>query len=117
MVVPVIKLFKGLQDRLPKTCQMTGYHLESLAIEAFEGYTGRRSYKDMLQHFTRMAAGRISSPIADTTGQSLHVDDYLGAAGSEHRVRVSKALERLTGKFIEADHRASTDIIRDLFSE
>jgi hypothetical protein len=34
-VVPVIKLFKGLQAQQPKMNQLKGYHIESLAIEAF----------------------------------------------------------------------------------
>jgi hypothetical protein len=117
MVIPAIKLFKGLQERLPKTSQLAGYHIESLAIEAFKDYSGRRTYKDMLQHFIRMTAERVRSPIVDTTGQSLHVDDYLGTVGSTNRIRVAKAFERLTDKFVQADKRTSVDILRDLFSE
>jgi hypothetical protein len=116
-VVPVIKLFKGLQSRLPEKSQLTGYHVESLAIEAFKNYSGRQTYKDMLHHFLQVAATRVQSSIADTTGQSLHVDDYLGATGSADRMRVSKALERLTNKIAQADARASLDMLRALFGE
>lgn len=117
MVIPTIKLFKGLQERLPKTSRLEGYHIESLAIEAFQDYSARHAYKDMLQHFTRCAAERVQSPIADTTGQSLHVDDYLGAAGSVNRTRVAKALERLSNKLVQADRRTSIDMLRELFGE
>jgi hypothetical protein len=36
-VVPVIKLAKIINDRQPEPLQPTGYHIESLAIEAFKG--------------------------------------------------------------------------------
>lgn len=116
-VVPVIKLLKGLQSRLPERSQLTGYHVESLAIEAFKNYSGRQTYKDMLAHFLQVAVARVQSPLADTTGQSLHVDDYLGVTGSADRLRVSKALERLTTKLAQADARTSLDMLRDLFGE
>ena len=61
--VPVIKLFKGLQVSLPATNQLKGYHVESLAIEAFKNYTGRQTYKDMLVHFLHNSSQK--SPRAD----------------------------------------------------
>lgn len=116
-VVPVIKLFKGLQTALPDTNQVKGYHVESLAIEAFKDYSGRQTYKDMLQHFVRIAAQRVLSPVSDTTGQSLHVDDYLGHAASANRVRVSKALERIANRLSTADSRASLEDLENIFGE
>jgi hypothetical protein len=116
-VVPVIKLFKGLQASLPETNQLKGYHVESLAIEAFRNYAGRRAYKDMLLHFLRNSSQRVLAPVNDTTGQSLHVDDSLGSASSADRVRVSKALDRLGNRLATADSRASLDDLRNLFGE
>lgn len=116
-VVPVVKLFKGLQTALPATSQIKGYHVESLAIEAFEGYTGRQTYKDMLLHFVRTAAQRVLSPINDTTGQSLHVDDYLGSTSSADRTRVSKALDRLANRLATAESRASLSDLMNIFGE
>lgn len=116
-VVPVVKLFKGLQASLPETNQVKGYHVESLAIEAFGTYAGRQTYKDMLLHLLRISAQRVLAPVNDTTGQSLHVDDYLGAASSADRVRVSKALDRLVNRLATADSRASLDDLSDLFGE
>jgi predicted nucleotidyltransferase len=116
-VVPVVKLFKGLQVALPETSQVKGYHAESLAIEAFKNYAGRQTYKDMLLHFLRNSAQRVLSPVNDTTGQSLHVDDYLGAASCADRVRVSKALDRLANRLATADSRASLDDLTNLFGE
>jgi len=116
-VVPVVKLFKGLQTALPETSQVKGYHVESLAIEAFKNYAGRQTYKDMLLHFVRTASQRVLSPINDTTGQSLHVDDYLGAAATADRTRVSKALDRLANRLATADSRASLSDLRNIFGE
>lgn len=116
-VVPVIKLFKVLQSSLPGNSQLKGYHVESLAIEAFRDYQGRQTYKDMLQHFAQVAASRVQTPLADTTGQSRHVDDYLGASGSSARVRTSKALNRIAKKLATADQRGTVDTLRDLFGE
>ncbi len=116
-IVPVIKLFKGLQSSLPENTQLKGYHIESLAIEAFANYQGRQTYKDMLRHLVQAAVSRVKTPLLDTTGQSRHVDDYLGAGGSADRMRVSAALARVGAKLDTADQRASVDIIKDIFEE
>lgn len=116
-VIPVVKLFKGLQASLPATTQVKGYHVESLAIEAFRNYTGRQTYKDLLLHFIRSAAQRVLSPVNDTTGQSLHVDDYLGATSSADRTRVSKALDRLANRIATADSRASLNDLTNIFRD
>ena len=103
-VVPAIKLLKGLQQAsLPKANQLAGYHIESLAIEAFRDYGGRLTRRDMLLHLVRAAAERVRRPIADSTGQSLHVDDYLGAAESADRQRVAASLDRLARKLEGTD--------------
>ena len=116
-VVPVIKLFKGLQNQLPDTSQLKGYHIESLAIEAFRGYTGRQTPKDMLRHFVDYSSSRISSPIVDTTGQSLHVDDYLGGTNSQERLKVSKALTRLSSRLEASEKRGSIDDLKVIFGD
>jgi hypothetical protein len=116
-VIPVIKLFKGLQSQLPPNSQLRGYHVESLAIEAFRKYEGRQTSKDMLQHFTQFAAARVNAPVVDTTGQSLHVDDYLGGSGSVDRRRVSAALTRVASKLTTADSRASLAALKDAFEK
>ena len=94
-LVPTIKLFKGLLAALPSANQLRGYHVESLAIEAFRSYQGRLTHRDMLLHLVREASHRVHQPIVDATGQSRHVDDYLGGASSTDRVRVSNSLRRL----------------------
>jgi hypothetical protein len=93
--VPTIKLAKRLISTLPVSRQITGYHAESLAIEAFENYGGRQTVKDMLTHFFEVAATRALAPIKDSSGQSVHVDGDLGVANSVERRLVSDGLARL----------------------
>ena len=102
-VVPTIKLFKGAQESLPEAARLSGYHAESLAVQAFEGYEGRRVYKDMLVHFLRSAAEGVRTPIRDRTGQSIHVDDYMGTANSQARQRASSYIGRLARRLEIAD--------------
>ena len=116
-VVRVIKLFKSLQTSLPKDNQLKGYHIESLAIEAFENYEGRRSYKDMLLHFIRNSSSRVLSPLQETTGQSLHVDDYLGDSQSTERVRRSRSLQRLAARLESAADNGALETWDDYFSD
>ena len=105
-VVPVIKLFKAIIDKeMPANAKLSGYHIESLAIEAFEKYDGRRTYRDMLIHLCRTASERVKTPITDTTGQSFHVDEDMGAANSHTRGLASASLERLARRMDSADKK------------
>ncbi|MEG4210484.1 CBASS oligonucleotide cyclase [Microcoleus sp. S13_B4] len=109
-VVPVIKLFKAaVKEVFPTNLKISGYHAESLAIEAFERYEGRKTYKDMLNHLCRTASDRVKVPIKDRTGQSIHVDDYLGSENSKERNRVSSCLGRLATRLEKADRLQSLE--------
>jgi predicted nucleotidyltransferase len=109
-VVPVIKLFKAaVKEVFPTNLKISGYHAESLAIEAFERYEGRKTYKDMLNHLCRTASDRVKVPIKDRTGQSIHVDDYLGLENSKKRNSVSSSLGRLATRLEKADRLQSLE--------
>jgi hypothetical protein len=116
-VVPVIKLFKAINDGLPENARLTGYHMEALAIEAFRDYPGPYSTKDMLLHFNESASQRVLTPLTDSTGQSRNVDDYLGAANSVERERASFALRRIANKMKTAESRSSPNEWAALFGE
>lgn len=117
-VVPVIKLFKAVINKeMPANAKLSGYHVESLAIEAFDKYDGRRTYKDMLFHLCRAASERVKSPITDTTGQSLHVDEDLGAANSNARRLASASLERLSQRMDSADKKQDTTFWMGIFGD
>lgn len=108
-VVPVIKLAKSIINNLPEKQRITGYHAESLAVEAFKGYQGEHRLKPMLQHYFQNAANLVRQPIRDRTGQSVHVDDYLGVQNSLDRSIVSDAMGRISRRMSNADNAGSLD--------
>ncbi len=108
-VVPVIKLAKAIINNLPEKQRISGYHAESLAVEAFKNYKGEQRLKPMLQHYFRTAANLVRQPIRDRTGQSVHVDDYLGAPNSLGRRIVSDAMGRISRRMSNADNAGSVD--------
>ena len=90
-VVPVIKLAKALADCFiaNQSRKISGYHMESLAIDAFRNYDGQLDPKAMLVHLLGHSMQTVMSPITDPTGQSRYVDEYLGSVGSRPRKRAS----------------------------
>lgn len=109
--VPVIKLVKGIISKFPDDQQLKGYHMESVAIEAFKRYPNSKSKtkKTLLKHYFNKASEIIKNPIKDKTGQSLHVDDYLGKANSSKRLQTSNALKRVYNQMERADSIRSAD--------
>lgn len=91
-LIPTIKLIKSLVSDLPKQQRMSGYHIESLALDAANSYRGSTTPKDFLIHVLSHAESRVGRPIADITGQSRNADDYLGVSGSAQRRLVSQAI-------------------------
>lgn len=110
-VVPVIKLAKGIIAQLPKNQQLTGYHVESIAMEAFKRYpeSKPKTTKAMLTYFFKRAAEIVKTPIRDKTGQSIHVDDHLGLESSPERLKISYTLNRMHGRMKNADAIASVE--------
>lgn len=113
-VVPVIKVFKDICAALPHDIRINGYHSESLAVGAFDGYSGPLTYKDMLQHLLAYAVDRVQRPMTDRTGQSLHVDDALGETASVRRFQLSKHLQRIANRLETADERRSIELWKEV---
>ncbi|PEP82114.1 CBASS oligonucleotide cyclase [Bacillus pseudomycoides] len=110
-VVPLIKLMKNINAALPKQRQLSGYHLESLAIDAFKNPNNTpKTYKGMVEHFCRHAERAVLKPITDSTGQSVHVDTYLGNAKSPERQRASNTFKQLLKKMESANQSKSLDL-------
>ena len=86
-VVPVIKLAKSMADCFISrpSRKISGYHMESLAIDAFKDYQGPLDPKNMLIHLLEHSMDAVKKPIVDSTGQSRHVDEYLGQTDSNLR--------------------------------
>ena len=101
-IVPLIKLAKTIIREFPQARQLTGYHVEALAVEVFQNYNGPRTLRDMVTHLFRGAAERVTRPIVDSTGQSMHVDDSLGAAGSLQRSMAADSLARVARRMRSA---------------
>lgn len=116
-LVPTIKLAKGLIATLPQHQQISGYHIEAMAIEAFKGYKGPTTPGSTLHHFFTRAAQLVLQPIRDRTGQSVHVDDRLGSSESLERKIVSGAFSRFARRMANADAAASIDDWKAMFGD
>jgi hypothetical protein len=114
-LIPTIKLVKAINGALPEGQQLSGYHIESLAISAFRSYAGTCSTTAMVKEFFRQAPDLVRQPIRDRTGQSVHVDDYLGAENSAQRQQASQTLSRIHRRMQTATAAGDLDGWRDLF--
>lgn len=114
-LVPCIKLAKAIIAQLPEQRRLAGYHTESLAIEAFKGYDGPRTPKAMVRHFFEKAPDHVKQPIRDSSGQSVHVDEYLGQPNSLERRIVADALGRIGRRIRNADGARSLARWKELF--
>lgn len=115
--IPAVKVIKSINSQLPEKMQMTGYHVESLAIEAFKSFDGEPTTKNLIMHYFERAKDIVRSPIKDKTGQSIHMDDYLGAKNSDARKGISYQLEFISRKIKEANRTASVDQWNDILGE
>ena len=115
-VVPVVKLAKDIIYSLPRDQQLKGYHIESLAVEIFKSYpeTASKTPRSLLEYFFDTAKNLVKRPIEDKTGQSLHVDDYLGQADSSERQKISYVLDRISRRMKNADRVGSVDEWRSI---
>ncbi|MHA1690491.1 MAG: CBASS oligonucleotide cyclase [Candidatus Heimdallarchaeaceae archaeon] len=118
-VVPIIKIAKSIISQLPEDQQLSGYHVESIAIEVFKSYPESlpKTPKMMLRYFFEHAKDVVRSPIKDKTNQSVHVDDYLGQENSPKRVRVSYALDRIGRRMKNADEIGSVEEWESILGE
>jgi hypothetical protein len=101
-LVPTIKLGKAIAVELPRLEQLLGYHIETMALTAFDSYRDPKTLDRMLPHFFRTMSQLVLSPIRDADGRSMHVDDYLGRANGEERKELSRALDRVARRMDNA---------------
>ena len=108
-VVPVIKLAKAMADCFitRPSRKTSGYHMESLAIDAFRDYQGSPDPKTMLVHLLGHSIEAVKRPSADSTGQSRYVDEYLGPADSKLREGASTRFGQMRGKVNSCKTRAA----------
>ena len=91
-LVPTIKLLKSINAGLPQQKQLSGYHIETLAVDAVQDYDGLKTPRTLLTHVLGCAAQRVLRPMSDVTRQSPNVDSYLGEANSVPRRNISQTL-------------------------
>jgi hypothetical protein len=102
-LVPIIKLAKSVISSFSESRRLSGYHIEALAIETFNNYKGVKTPKEMLKHFFSAGAKNVLTPIKDKSGQSIHVDNYLGGQNSINRKMVSDSMSTIARKMNNAD--------------
>lgn len=113
-LIPTIKLAKAIIASLPEQRRLTGYHTEALALRIFQKYKGPITPKAMVRHFFEKAPDHVRQAIRDKTGQSHHVDAYLGKANSIERRIVADALDRISRKMKNADGARSVPRWREI---
>ncbi|HSS97843.1 MAG TPA: CBASS oligonucleotide cyclase [Terriglobales bacterium] len=101
-LVPTIKLAKAVIANMPEQYRLSGYHVESLAIAAFKKYDGKKTTETMLPLFFEKAKNLVLAPIRDSTGQSVHVDGYLGGENSELRQNIGHLLGNIAKRMRNA---------------
>lgn len=116
-LVPTIKLAKAINSNLPENSQLSGYHIEALAIAAFRGYDGPKTITKMLPHFYEKSKDLVLNPITDKSGQSIHVDSYLGTSNSPERLRSSHILNRINKRMMNATAAQSQGQWLSLFGD
>lgn len=112
-VVPTIKLAKAVLRHLPEPQQLSGYHVEAIAVDAFRSYEGRRDRASMLVHLLRHAQQTVLRPTGDITGQSVHIDQHLGPANSQARQGLSAALGRIASRLERGDVEEYRRLLHD----
>jgi hypothetical protein len=115
-VIPAIKLTKALAHRLIRSDRdkITGYHIESLAVEAFKNYRGPTDLKSMVSHLTDYSSTAVQQSIRDSTGQSRHVDDYMGGQGSAPRQRAAANFRKMRESINNCKSQADIDNLFDI---
>lgn len=75
---------------------------------------GAKNTAAMVREFFRKAPELVLRPIKDRTGQSVHVDDYLGPGESSQRQTASRTLARIDRRLQAASASRDVEGWRDL---
>jgi len=116
-LVPTIKLAKAINANLPESQQLSGYHIESMAIAAFRNYGGSYETAHMLPKLFEKMSTQVMTPVHDRTGQSVNVDSYLGKPKGPERVKQGHVLERLAKRMRTASRSQSIIQWEELFGD
>lgn len=111
-VIPIIKLTKSICSA--NNIDVKSYHLENMALKAFEYYPGDKTLPRMLKHFVNKAKSLCLQPIPDRSGQSKYVDEYLS---NTKRERMARDFAKVETKIDEAMKSKSLEKWQRLFNE
>ncbi|MDP9350403.1 MAG: hypothetical protein M3P51_02510, partial [Chloroflexota bacterium] len=100
MLLPTIKLAKRICANAQ--VDIKSYHLENMAVRAFESYRGPRSQQGMLRHLFNEAKSLTMRRMLDVTGQEEYVDRYLEAGNS--RAALARQLSLIERRITGADN-------------
>lgn len=114
-LVPTIKLAKAVIATWPEAVRLSGYHVESLAIDAFRSYSGEMTTASMLPYFFEQASTAVLSPIRDRSGQSVHVDTDLGRTKSQMRQKAAHWCSQIAKRMKNATTQQSMQQWKELF--
>lgn len=76
------------------------YHLENIAVRAFERYNGEQTDASMLRHLFNQTKRLVGQPIRDVTGQNTYVDGYL--TSQAERMALARGLASLETRIAAA---------------
>lgn len=102
-VKPTIKLVKYLLNK--NNVEISSYHLENIALKAFEKYNGNLTYSDMVLYLLNYAKRRVLKRMSDPSGQSDYVDEYLGGSFSPNRTNLARKIGKIESRLKEAETR------------
>ena len=110
-VIPAIKLTKALANHVIRSDKdkINGYHVESIAIDAFKNYRGPTDRKSMVSHLLEFSSSAVMQPIRDSTGQSRFVDDYMGRPGSDARQKAATNFRQMKERLERARSESDLD--------
>ncbi len=80
--------------------EIKSYHLENMAVKAFEHYSGSRSDEDMLRHLFNRGKVLAASRMRDITGQQAYVDHL---TSQTQRTMLSQQLAAIEREVAKAD--------------
>lgn len=92
LVVPTVKLARDICRA--KNINVESYHLENMAVNAFNQYTGKKTLPRMLEHLFGKSKSMCLSPIRDPSGQSKYVDEGLSSSARHQLARDFRSVER-----------------------
>jgi hypothetical protein len=90
-LVPTIKLAKALCNK--EGIDVKSYHLENMALQAFNGYAGKHTLPHMLEHFFNRAKALATQSISDPCGQSADITSHLNDQQRKDLARKFRSVE------------------------